>query len=135
MAVVNQAFARQYLNGGDPLGRRFRRGPNQPWFEIVGVVNDVRRGGKTKEIKPQIYLPAAQTDGYPVRLADFAVRTAGDPRLLAGAIQQQVWAIDKDQPVTGRAHDGRTHQPVGGRAALPDDAAGAVRGRWQWRSP
>ena len=101
MAIVNQAFSRQYLNGGDPIGRRFRRGPNAPWFEIVGLVNDVRRGGKTKDIRPQIYLPAAQTDAYPVRLADFAVRTAGDPRLLVNAIQQQVWSLDKDQPVTG----------------------------------
>ncbi len=100
VAVVNQAFARQYLGGGDPMGRRFRRGSKQPWFEIAGVVNDVRRGGKTQAVKPQIYLPAAQTDGYPVRLADFAVRTAGDPRLLTGAIQREVWGIDKDQPVT-----------------------------------
>ena len=101
VAVVNQAFSRQYLNGGDPIGRRFRRGPDAPWFEIVGLVNDVRRGGKTQDIRPQIYLPAAQTDAYPVRLADFAVRTAGDPRLLVNAIQQQVWSLDKDQPVTG----------------------------------
>jgi putative ABC transport system permease protein len=100
-AVVNLAFGREYLKGGDPLGRRFRRGPSQPWFEIVGVVNDVRRGGKTKEMLPQIYLPAAQTDAYPVRLADFAVRTSGNPRPLARAIQEQVRAIDKDQPVTG----------------------------------
>jgi hypothetical protein len=101
VAVVNQAFSRQYLNGGDPIGRRFRRGPNAPWFEIVGLVNDVRRGGKTKDIRPQIYLPAAQTDAYPVRLADFPVRTASDPRLLVNAIQQQVWSLDKDLPVTG----------------------------------
>jgi predicted permease len=101
VAVVNQAFSRLYLNGGDPIGRRFRRGPEAPWFEIVGLVNDVRRGGKTQDIRPQIYLPAAQTDAYPVRLADFAVRTAGDPRLLVRAIQQQVWSLDKDQPVTG----------------------------------
>jgi putative ABC transport system permease protein len=101
VAVVNQAFSRQYLDGGDPIGRRFRRGSNAPWVEIVGLVNDVRRGGKTKDIRPQVYLPAAQTDAYPVRLADFAVRTAGDPRLLVNAIQQQVWSLDKDLPVTG----------------------------------
>jgi len=100
VAVVNLAFARQYLQGSDPIGRRFRRGPTGMWFSIVGVVNDVRRGGKLKDINPQIYLPAAQTDGYPVRLADLAVRSAGEPRLLVNAIQQQVWAIDKDQPVT-----------------------------------
>jgi predicted permease len=101
VAVVNLAFAREYLKGSDPIGRRFRRGPKAMWFEIVGVVNDVRRDGKMKDVTPQIYLPAAQTDGYPVRLSDFAVRTAGDPYLLLNAIQQQVWAIDKDQPVTG----------------------------------
>ena len=100
VAVVNQEFARMYLNGADPIGKRFRRGPQAPWFSIVGVVNDVRRGGKTKDIRPQIYLSAAQTDGYPVRLADFAVRTVGDPRQLVNAIQRGVWAIDKDQPVT-----------------------------------
>jgi putative ABC transport system permease protein len=100
VAVVNLEFARMYLKGADPMGKRFRRGPSAPWFSIVGVVNDVRRGGKTKAIRPQIYLPAAETDGYPVPLADLAVRTAGDPHQLIRAIQQQVWAIDKDQPVT-----------------------------------
>jgi len=101
VAVANLAFERRYLNGAAAVGRRFRRGPQQPWIEIVGVVNDVRRAGKTRDINPQFYIPAAQTELYPVRLADFAVRTAGDPRLLVKALQQQVWAIDKDQPVTG----------------------------------
>jgi ABC-type antimicrobial peptide transport system permease subunit len=66
----------------------------------VGVVNDIRRGGKTADINPQVYLPAAQTKLYPVKLADLAVRTERDPRRLVNAIQQAIWAIDKDQPVT-----------------------------------
>ncbi len=100
VAVVNQAFVRSVLNGADPIGRRLRRmGPN-PWIEIVGVVNDIRRGGKTAGINPQVYLPAAQTSIYPVQLADLAVRSAGEPRALANAIQAEVWTIDKDQPVT-----------------------------------
>jgi putative ABC transport system permease protein len=99
VAVVNQAFARQFLPSADPIGRRFHRG-SQPWVTIVGVVNDIRRGGKTDEINPQVYLSAAQTDLYPVRLADFALRTRSDPRQLVNAVQRQVWAIDKDQPVT-----------------------------------
>jgi len=97
VAVVNQAFVRQFLPNADPIGHRVRR---FQWGVIVGVVNDIRRAGKTGQITPQMYLPAAQTDSYPVRLADFAVRTAGDPHQLINAIQQQVWAIDKDQPVT-----------------------------------
>jgi putative ABC transport system permease protein len=100
VAVVNQAFVRQFFPTADPIGRRLRRGSKAPWVTIVGVVNDIRRAGKTAQIRPQVYLPAAQTDIYPVFLADFAVRTAGDPHQLINPIQQQVWAIDKDQPVT-----------------------------------
>ncbi|HUK15015.1 MAG TPA: ABC transporter permease [Bryobacteraceae bacterium] len=98
VAVVNQEFARQYLDGRDPLGHQLQRG--QTWCRIVGVVNDIRRAGKLERIKPEIYLAAAQTALYPVRLADLAVRTAGDPRRLVIAIQQQVWALDRDLPVT-----------------------------------
>jgi ABC-type antimicrobial peptide transport system permease subunit len=101
VAVANLAFERQYLNGASAVGRRFRRGSKAPWIQIVGVVNDVRRAGKTRDMNPQIYLPAAQTELYPVRLADFAVRTMGDSHQLIKTLQQQVWAIDKDQPVTG----------------------------------
>jgi predicted lysophospholipase L1 biosynthesis ABC-type transport system permease subunit len=89
-----------YLNGADPLGVHFRRFPGAPAFTIVGVVNDIRRSGKLRDIRPQIYLSAAQTDGYPVQLADFGVRTQGDPHALLKAIQQAVWSIDKDQPIT-----------------------------------
>jgi len=99
VAVVNQAFARQRLTGTDPIGKRLRRSRAE-WVEIAGVVNDIRRGGKTADMNPQVYLPAAQIKLYPVRLADLAVRTAGDPRHLVNAIQEQIWAIDKDQPIT-----------------------------------
>jgi putative ABC transport system permease protein len=100
VAVVNMAFVRQFLSNGDALGRRFRRSQQQPWINIVGIAGDIRRGGKAAPLNPQVYLSAAQTTLYPVRLADFAVRAAGDPRSLIMAIQKQVWAIDKDQPVT-----------------------------------
>jgi len=100
IAVVNQAFARQLLDGADPIGHTMQRKPRAPRISIVGVVNDIRRGGKEEEIKPEVYLCAGQTDLYPVPLADLAVRTAGDPRTLVNAISREVWAIDKDQPVT-----------------------------------
>jgi predicted lysophospholipase L1 biosynthesis ABC-type transport system permease subunit len=98
--VVNQEFARRHLGGQDPIGRRVRRGPEMPWIEIVGVVSDLRRDGKTAGIVPQLYLPAAQTRLYPVRLSDLAVRTSGDPKALAAAIQQQVWAVDPEQALS-----------------------------------
>lgn len=98
VAIVNQEFARRYTGGADPLGHRLHLG--KQWCRIVGVVNDIRRGGKLADIKPEVYFPAAQTDLYPVRLADFAVRSAADPRGLINAIQREVWTLDRDQPVT-----------------------------------
>jgi putative ABC transport system permease protein len=99
VAVVNQAFGRDFLNGQDPLGRSFlyRRDAR---VEIVGVVSDIRRGGKTAPVLPEVYLSAAQTGLAPVRLADFAVRTSGNPLALVTAVRQQVLEIDKDQPIT-----------------------------------
>jgi predicted permease len=99
VALVNEAFVRQLLPEGDPLGRRLRRNPSQPWITIVGVVTDVRRDGRTADIRPQVYFPAAQTALYPVRLADLAVRATGDPHQLLASIQREVWAIDRNQPI------------------------------------
>lgn len=99
VAVVNQAFVRQFLSGHDPIGHRIQR-PGSEWITIVGVVNDVRRDGKAAEIRAEAYLPAEQIALYPVRLADFAIRTAGDPNQLTQALQQLVWSIDKNQPVS-----------------------------------
>ena len=100
VAVVSEAFGRKYLNGADPIGRRFRRGGSAPWITIVGVAGDVRRDGRTGTINPQMYVPAAQTRIYPVAIADVAVRYAGEIAPLRTALQSAVWDIDRDQPVT-----------------------------------
>ncbi len=115
VAVVNQAFARELLAGVNPIGHRLRLGAGAQWMTIVGVVNDIRRGGKDEQINPQVYIPAAQTQLYPVRLGDFAVRTASDPRQLIKAIQSQVLALDKDQPVV----DVRTMEELVDASAAP----------------
>ncbi len=103
VSIVNEAFAREWLNGADPVGHRWQYGPGNPWITIVGMVSDIRRGGKTQPMAPQIYLAAAQTKSYPTRLADFAVRTSGNPLQLADTIRREVLAIDPDQPVTNVA--------------------------------
>jgi predicted permease len=101
VAVVSQTFVRRFLGDRDPIGQQFARFGGAPAITIVGVVGEVRRDGKAAEIVQQVYLPAAQTDVYPVRLASLAIRTTGDPYALVPAIQRAVWSIDPDQPITG----------------------------------
>jgi putative ABC transport system permease protein len=102
VVVVDQNFARNVFGGADPIGRRVRNGGGDPWATIVGIVANMRRGGKEKDFRPQIYIPAAQTELYSrVSLADLAVRSAGNPTALVNAIRSEVQALDADQPVTG----------------------------------
>ena len=100
VAVVNEQFSRTFLGGADPVGRALRRGPALPPIRVVGVVSDIRRGGRTAAIEPQVYLPAAQLQLYPLPLTEFAVRSDGDPRPLAQAISTAVWSIDPNLPLT-----------------------------------
>jgi predicted permease len=100
VGLVNQEFARHALGGGDPVGKRVTRGQDQPWIEIVGVVSDLRRDGQATQVTPQLYIPAAQTRLYPVRLSDLAVRTSGSPAAIAQAVQREVWAVDAEQAVS-----------------------------------
>ena len=100
VAVVSQTFVRRFLGDRDPIGRQFSRSDGAPAITIVGVVGEVRRDGKEAALFQQVYLPAAQTDLYPVRLASLAVRATGDPHVLVSGIQRAVWSIDPDQPIT-----------------------------------
>lgn len=100
VAIVSAAFSKFLPAGDSPVGHTIQRGPNAPVITIIGVVGDVRRQGKLTTVEPEVYLPAAQTRSYPVRLGDVAIRVSGDPSALAGALQREVWAVDKDQPIT-----------------------------------
>ncbi|MBI1895961.1 MAG: ABC transporter permease [Acidobacteria bacterium] len=102
VAIINEAMARQLWPGRDPVGKRFKRGPEQTasaWFTVVGVVGDMRRQGLEKEPIPQMFEPLAQN---PPRRAILLVRTsADDPLTMAGAVQAAVRRVEKYAPVYG----------------------------------
>jgi putative ABC transport system permease protein len=100
VAIVNQVLARKLFPKGDAVGHRIRRSGARDWETIAGVVGEVHLQSQTEKVHPQVFFPAAQTSLYPVHVADFAIRTAGAPLAIVRDVQRQVWAIDKDQPVT-----------------------------------
>ena len=100
VVIVNEALARKHWPGADAIGKRIRfYGPldRAPWMEIVGVIRDVKHE-LNLEVTPEFYLPHAQDSWNSMVLV---ARTTVEPTSLASPIRQQVWAIDKDQPVFG----------------------------------
>jgi putative ABC transport system permease protein len=98
VVIVNETLARRHWAGQDPIGKRIRfYGPPEraQWMQIVGVVADVKHELDIP-VEPEYYLPMAQ-DSWPGMV--LVARTSVEPSSLATALRQQVWAIDKDQPV------------------------------------
>jgi putative ABC transport system permease protein len=100
VAMINQTAAKKFWPGQDPVGTRFRfDDAKTPWITIVGIVADVRQAGLDVPPRPEIYYPYDQHDFFAPSY--LAVRTAGDPMAVANAVREQIWAADKDQPITG----------------------------------
>jgi putative ABC transport system permease protein len=99
--VVNERLARDYFPNENPIGRRIAFAPGRAgeWWEIVGVVNDVTQYGNAADtaVTAQCYVPFAQ---QPSDAFSFVVRSRGDAGGLAAALKAQVYAVDKDQPVS-----------------------------------
>jgi putative ABC transport system permease protein len=96
VALVNSSLARRYWPEESPLGRRISADSGKTWLTVVGVVGDVRHYGLDSPPADEMYLPFSQV---PIREGSFLVRTTGDPRAAARVVEDEIHAIDPDQPV------------------------------------
>ena len=95
-AMVNRRFVDVYARGANVVGRHlsFDRSP----IEIVGVIGDVKEDSVEAPAYPYVYLCA--TGGmWPD--PEYAVRTAGDPMALVGAVRQIVHGVDPNRAIFG----------------------------------
>lgn len=99
VVIVNEALARRQWPGEEPLGKRITlnsEGTKQR--EVVGVVRDLKQGEWASEPKPEMYLPHSQ-DASP-RSMTLVIRASSDLSELGPEVRREVWAIDKDLPVS-----------------------------------
>jgi len=103
VVIVNEALARKYYPGVDPIGRRFKIGgperpvaANNPWRTVVGVVGDVKYSGLDTPPEPTFYTPFRQITW---RGQFVSVRATADPRQLAASAQAVVASLDPNIPV------------------------------------
>jgi putative ABC transport system permease protein len=106
VAVINESMARQYFTDIDPIGQRFAVGTEPDaesiWFEIVGVVGDVKQSFEAGA-KAEYYLPYGQYP-HPVlaglyRNISLVVRSERDPFSLVASLRAAIREIDPDQPL------------------------------------
>jgi putative ABC transport system permease protein len=111
-AVVTQAFARELLQDGEPLGRRIQLGgvgDDQPWFTIIGVVGDLRDGMYREAPQPQVFRHALQA---PATVLHFVIRSSVETETLVSAVRSFAGEMAGAAPV----HDVRTMNGVVARA-------------------
>ena len=100
--IVNQAFAKLYYPGEDPIGKRLKPGISdggpEPWREIVGVVGDVRSTGMAREPKPGYYLPYSQCV---VNTPTIVLRTTGDMTTALAAARNVMHELDPQVALYG----------------------------------
>ncbi len=115
LVLVNQAFVRQYLGGGDATGHsvQFPRFANLPpvflaadgvkgWMPIIGVVADSRDDGLDKPVAPAVYFPYTSIT---VPGAQILVRTQGKPLALLHSVRKQIATVDPNQQIVNDVRD------------------------------
>ncbi len=96
VAVIDESMARRYWPNEDRVGKRIKgfdqRGKDDDWVTVIGVVEDMRRHGREQKLAAHVYEWYKQSGA---RTPDLVVRTAGDPKALAGTLRNVVRGLDR----------------------------------------
>src|SRR5450432_2974473 len=113
VVIVNEAMAREYWPGENPLGKRIAVGYTGPgrrstgaarFREVVGVVGDMKLHTLEVPASPALYLPFHQDETNHVFAGmNLFVRTTGPPVLLADTIRKQIRTYHPDQTLGNMA--------------------------------
>jgi putative ABC transport system permease protein len=121
VVVIDETLAQKYFPNEDPIGQHLVNDPEQPTYEIVGVVEHVKHYGLDGEspVDPQFYFALEQVPDkfFPivVKRMSLLVRTSGDPLSLVDSVRRQVLAADNNQPV----YNARTMEQVINESIAP----------------
>jgi putative ABC transport system permease protein len=99
VVVINETLAQRIWPGEDPIGKRLKAGypeSDEPWREVIGLVNDVKFNGVERETSMQTYLPYSQEPRTGVGLV---VRTHGNALAVAASVEEAIHSIDNDLTV------------------------------------
>ncbi|AHG88174.1 permease [Gemmatirosa kalamazoonensis] len=103
VVVINDALARSYFRGQDPVGQRiaFDKVPDSTttWYTIVGVVGDQHQHALAEAPQIQVLYPFAQAPNEYMTLLVRAGCRECDPTRLAAPVRRLVAQLDRDLPI------------------------------------
>ncbi len=108
VVIINEALQRRYFPNEDPVGKRVttlarqygplgRVMPASLEMEIVGVVGNEKNSSLSKTAEPAVYFSHRQ---FSYRSMSVVVRAQAAPLSLVNAVQNEVWALDRNLPVS-----------------------------------
>jgi predicted permease len=105
VALVNEAYARKFLPGRNPIGETVTFSEMSP-RTIIGLVRDTVYISVRDGVRPTVYVPLAQPDAVgrgPAPTVNISVRSSdGSPGVLAPGIAAALTAVDRNLALTFR---------------------------------
>ncbi len=95
VAIINEAFAKKFFPGSNPIGKHVTYSTDRITCQIVGVVANVRVSVQSATVDQQIYLPLSQRPWLVATLLVRAANLEGKP----AAIRERVRTADPAQAV------------------------------------
>jgi len=115
VAIVNQAFVKQFLNGADPLGKTFRLqarpGKPVPLYEIVGLAKNGKYRDLHEEFLPTAYFPISQ-DEHPELSTFFLIRSGNSLPALLAALSSTIAAVSPQIDIDFRVFKTQIHESL-----------------------
>lgn len=97
VVIVNQALAKQYFPGENPVGKQITfGGPKDPAMLIVGLINDIQEGQLDAAPRGAMYLPFLQN---PNSSFVVLVRTAQDEQAMLPVVESALRSIDSGMAI------------------------------------
>jgi predicted permease len=106
VAIIDESLARRYWPNEDPIGKHFKggdkRGKNDDWITVIGMVPDMRRSGLENNPTGHVYVWYKQ-DNYQFLTPDIVVRGNIAPDLLAKSLRGAVRTVNRNVVVSSMA--------------------------------
>jgi predicted permease len=101
--IVSENFAREeWGSAGAAIGKRIQQGSGLPWYQVIGVAQDLRQNGVDQRAPAIVYWPVFTVGPwlFPPRSVTFAVRSsrAGTQAFLK-EVEEAVSSVNGDLPV------------------------------------